>query len=142
MNMREVTESMIISSSTVEKTIHRYKKMWKKFYETNWKWRQENEENKKLAKQVKEFVATEENVDINEVRRKLERENWKAYEYWKVHWLVRKKLWYNYQKPFVRSNKQSKYAKDIMEWRLRKWLYQIAMEEWKIDAKSVQNKKI
>lgn len=138
----ETGKSMMVSTSTVMWVVKRYKEIWNKFYETNWKWRQENEKHKKLAAQTKQIIESEENVDINEVRRRLEKENWEEYGYEKIHWLIRRKLWYNYQKPFVTSNKQSKYAKEIAEWRLRKWLYQIAMEEWKIDAASVQNKKI
>lgn len=141
-NMNKVTETMLISKSTVVNAVNRYKKSWDNFYKTKWKWRQEDEYHKKLAIQAREMVEWEDNVDINEVRRKLEKMNWEEYGYEKIHWLIRRKLWYNYQKPFVTSNKQSEYAKEIAEWRLRKWLYQIAMEEWKIDAESVKNKKI
>ena len=141
-NVREVSNSMLIGYSTVVRIVNRYKELWDEFYKTSWKWRQENEKHKKLAIQAKEIVEWEDNVDINEVRRKLEKMNWEEYGYEKIHWLIRRKLWYNYQKPFVTSNKQSEHAKEIAEWRLRKWLYQIAMKEWKIDAESVKNKKI
>lgn len=141
-NVREVAESMLIWYSTVVRIVNRYKKLWNNFYKTEFRWRKENEYHKKLAAQAKEIIEWEGNVDINEVRRRLEKMNWEEYGYEKIHWLIRRKMWYNYQKPFVTSNKQSDYAKEIAEWRLRKWLYQIAMEEWKIDAESVQNKKI
>lgn len=142
MNTTEVSESMQISYQTVWEAVKGYKKKGNEFYKTNYKWRQESEKYKKLARQAKEIIEWEDNVDINEVRRKLEKKNGEEYRYDKIHWLIRRKLWYNYQKPFVTSNKQSKYAKEIIEWRLRKWLYQIAMEEWKVDAESVKNKKI
>lgn len=141
-NVDEVAEWMLVSNVTVLKAVNSYKDKGEKFYKTNYKWRQEDEYHKKLAEQAKEIIAWEDNVDINEVRRRLEKMNWEEYWYEKIHWLIRRKVWYNYQKPFVTSDKQSEYAKEIAEWRLRKWLYQIAMEEWKIDAESVQNKKI
>jgi len=141
-NMNEVTKTMLISKSTVVKVVNKYKDLWDDFYKTKWKWRQEDEKHKKLAIQAKAIIDSENNVDINEVRRKLEQKNWEEYGYEKIYWLIRRKLWYNYQKPFVTSNKQSKYAKEIVEWRLRKWLYEIALEEWEVDAESVKNKKI
>jgi len=133
---------MLVSSSTVESVIRKYKQEWDSFYKTNYKWRQENEYHKKLATQAKAIMNGKENIDINEVRRQLEKENGEEYGYEKIHRLVRRKLWYNYQKPFVTSKKQSEYAKEIAEWRLRKWLYEIGLEEWKVDAESVKNKKI
>jgi hypothetical protein len=48
---------------------------------------------------------------------------------------------YNYQKPYVTSSKQDKYAKQIAEGRLRKAIYTIAIEEKEIDADSIKNKK-
>jgi len=138
----EVSKSMLVSNVTVLKAVHGYKEKGDEFYKTHWKWRQESEKYKKLAEQAKEIIESDENVDINEVRRRLEKLNWEEYGYEKIHWLVRRKMWYNYQKPFVTSNKQSEYAKEIAEWRLRKWLYEIALEEWGVDAKSVKNKKI
>lgn len=141
-NTAKVRESMLVSNVTVLKAVNGYKEKWEDFYKTNWKWRQENEYHKKLATQAKAIIKSGENVDINEVKRKLEKMNGEEYGYEKIHWLVRRKLWYNYQKPFVTSKKQSEYAKEIAEWRMRKWLFEIGLEEWKIDAESVQNKKI
>lgn len=140
--IRKVMEHMLVSSATVESAVHWYKEKWEDFYKTNYKWRQEDKHHKKLVTQAKGIIEWEDNVDINEVRRRLEKMNWEEYGYDKIYWLVRRKMWYNYQKPFVTSNKQSDYAKEIAEWRLRKWVYQIASKEWKIDAESVQNKKI
>ena len=111
MNTTQVSESMHVSYQTVWNAVHRYKEKWNEFYKTNYKWRQENEKYKNLAAQAKEIIEWEDNVDINEVRRRLEKMNWEEYGYEKIHRLVRKKLWYNYQKPFVTSKKQSKYAK-------------------------------
>ena len=142
MGIRKVVSHMLVSSSTVESVIRKYKKEWDDFYKTNYKWRKENEKHRKLAMQAKAIIESEENVDINEVRRRLEKMNWEKYGYEKIHWLIRRKLWYNYQKPFVTSQKQSDYAKEIAEWRLRKWFYEIGMEEWKIDAESIKNKKM
>lgn len=142
MNTTEVSASMAISYQTVHDAVTGYKKKGNDFYKTNRRWRQENDQNKRLAEQIKKFIDAEENVDINEVRRYLEKENGREIDYWKVHRLVRRKLWYNYQKPFVTNNKQSEYAKEIAEWRMRKWLFEIAMAERQIDAESVQNKKI
>jgi hypothetical protein len=48
---------------------------------------------------------------------------------------------YNYQKPFVTNEKQSEYAKKIIEWRMRKAIYEVWLEEKEVDAKSVKNKK-
>lgn len=142
MSMREVVSAMLVASSTVESAVHGYAKKWDSFYKTNWKWRIESKENKKLVKQAKQYIDSKDHVDINDVRRYLERKNKTVYGYQKVHWLVRKKLLYNYQKPFVTSKKQHPYAKEIAEWRLRKAIYEVALEEWEIDGESVKNKKI
>jgi hypothetical protein len=54
---------------------------------------------------------------------------------------VRKFFKYNYQKPYVTSTKQPEFAKEIAEWRLRKAIYRVALEEWEIDAEAIKNKK-
>lgn len=141
-NIAEVRASLQVSSDTVSKTIRRYEKLWDAFYKTNRKWRIESKDNKQLANQAKRYIDKKDHVDINEVRRELSRKNKIDIPYWKAHWLVRKKLWYNYQKPFVTSKKQHPYAKEIAEWRLRKAIYEVALEEWEIDGDCVKNKKI
>jgi len=47
---------------------------------------------RELAEQAKKYISSEENLDINGLKRKLEKENGRSYEYKNIHWLVRKKL--------------------------------------------------
>lgn len=140
--MAEIVSSMLIWNGTVWRAIKRYKEKGMDFYKTAYKWRVETKRIKSLAEQAKRHIESEENLDINGLKRKLEKENGKSYKYNHIHWLVRTKLWYNYQKPFVTSHKQSSYSKEIAEWRLRKAIYKVACEERQVDAKAIKNKKI
>jgi len=144
-NMWEVSEWLWISHQTVVTTVEKYKKEWeKKFYKTKFKGRIESEKNKTIKEKIVKFIkkkqSEKEQVDINDIRTELNKD-WE-YSYNQCRWFTRRRLWLNYQKPFVTNQKQPTHAKEIAEWRLRKALYQVALEEWRVDAKCVKNKKI
>ena len=140
-SMDKIVNSMMVSKTTVSRTVKRYEQDESNFFDTNYQWRIESVSMRELAEQAKKYISSEENLDINGLKRKLEKENGRSYEYKNIHWLVRKKLWYNYQKPFVTNEKQSPHAKEMAEWRLRKAIYEVALEEREIDVECVKNKK-
>lgn len=145
MNMNQVSDSLLVWKQTVVNIVNAYKESPKSFFKTKWRWRIENEEIKKLKQQTREFIEKKQKewsqIDINDVKDELEKKNKQDFHYSKIHRLIRNRLWLNYQKPYVTSAKQNEYAKDIAEWRLRKAIYQIGLEEWEIDVESVKNKK-
>ena len=144
-NSTEVMESMLVSQQTVLTAIKRYIKDPELFYKTEYKGRIESEENKQLKKEIKEYISKEtENgnyIDINTVRKAFNKRKWESFSYRKMHWIIREQMGYNYQKPFITNEKQSDYAKEIIEWRMRKAIYEVWLEEKEIDAECVQNKK-
>jgi hypothetical protein len=84
--------------------------------------------------------AKKDEIDISDVRRELNKNGWE-FNYWTTWRLTRKQLKLNYQKPFITSDKQDEFAKQIAEGRIRKAVLQVAIEEKEIDADSVKNKK-
>jgi len=61
--------------------------------------------------------------------------------YFKVWWYLRERLWYNYQKPYIKDKRQPENAEEIAKWRLTKEIIRIWIEEKEIDAYAIKNKK-
>ncbi len=144
-NMNSVCKMLLVWNQTAMNAIHGYIDSPELFFKTQYRGRRESEEIKKIKKQTQGFIKKKQEewqpIDINDVKYYLEKQNNQEFKYANVHWLVRYRLKMNYQKPYVTSNKQSKHAKNIAEWRLRKAIYQVGCEEWEIDAESIKNKK-
>ena len=141
-NSREVSEGLWISKSTVQNAIDKYIELWiDEFYKTKHKGRPESKRSIEAKQKIKKMIKEKKGeIDINDVKRELNKD-WSEFGYRTIWWLVRKQLECNYQKPFVTNSKQSEYAKEIAEGRLRKAVIEVWIEERKVDAKSVKNKK-
>ncbi len=141
-NTVQVSEWLWISHWTVCIALNKYIKEWENdFYKTNYKWTIESEEHKKVKKEIEKMIKNSKTpMDINDIKKELNKQG-KDYDYHKVWWFIRKRLWYNYQKPYVTNRKQSDHAKEIIEGRLSKAIYGVALEEREIDADAIKNKK-
>ena len=141
-NTVQVSEWLWISHWTVCVALNKYINQWESnFYKTNYKWTIESEEHKEVKKEIEKMIKKSKNpMDINDIKKELNKQ-WKDYDYHKVRWFIRKRMNYNYQKPYVTNTKQSEHAGEIIEGRLSKAIYEIALEEREIDAEAIKNKK-
>lgn len=145
-SIEKTTEALWVSNTTVWKTINRYIENPENFYKTRYKGRIETSERKSLKKEIQEYVEKKiennENLDINEVLRTMNRKhNQEVTTYNGMRWILRRFFNYNYQKPFVTNNKQSEHAEKIIKGRLTKAILEIAISENDIDASAIKNKK-
>ncbi len=145
-NTSDTSKILWVSKYTTQKITDLYIEDKENFYKTNYKWKTETKERMKLKKEIKETVENKiennEYLDINEVLRTINKKhNETVTNYHWMRWILRKWFWYNYQKPFVRNKKKSKYAKDIIKGRLTKAIIKVWIEENDIDAVAVKNKK-
>ena len=145
-SIEETVKILSSSTKTVCETIGLYQEDQEWFFKTNYKWKIESKNRKELKLEIKEFVdkkiEKQENIDINEVLRHINRKyNQEILNYNWIWWLLRKRFKYNYQKPFVTNKKKSKHAKEIIKWRLTKTIIEIWKEEFDVDAVTIKNKK-
>jgi hypothetical protein len=143
--MNQTSKILSTSSDTVKKTISRYIENKYDFYKTNYTWRKTSEKSKKimneLNKLVEEKINKWEYVDIKDIEKEYNRKNKEKLSYFKVWWYLRERLWYNYQKPYIKDKRQPENAEEIAKWRLTKEIIRIWIEEKEIDAYAIKNKK-
>jgi len=135
-----------ISKWTVQNVTDLYIKDKENFYKTNYKWKVETEERKKLKLEVKELVEEWINknkfFDINGILRTInKRYNKEVTNYHWMRWIIREALAYNYQKPSVRNQKKPKFAEEIIKGRLTKAIIQVWLKEVDVDSFAIKNKK-
>jgi len=135
-----------VSKQTVQNTIDRYMEDEDNFYKTNYKWKIETKERKKLKLEVKELVEEwiekEKFHDINGILRTInKRYDKEVTNYHWMRWIIREALGYNYQKPFVRNKKKPEYAKEIIKGRLTKAIIKVWLNELDVDSFAIKNKK-
>lgn len=145
-NTEQTARSLGTFQSTVLRAINEYIADKEGFYKTNYKGKIPTEEMKNVVIDIKAFIdrclKEKKPIDINDVKDYINKKYNKAILSYQTCWeIVRKKLDYNYQKPYVTSKKQSEHAKEIAHGRLRKAIYQVALAEWEIDAEAIKNKK-
>jgi hypothetical protein len=145
-NTMETGRSLGTFQWTVLKVIDAYIEDKEWFYKTKYKWKKTSERNQEIKDEIKKYIEesieNEKPVDINDVRAKINKKyQEEVLDYGKCWAIVRKFFKYNYQKPYVTSKKQPEHAKEIAEWRLRKAIFKVALEEWEIDAEAIKNKK-
>ena len=143
--MRQTARILNVSTDTVEKTVNRYIKDKYNFYKTNYRWRKVSEKSKrimrKLNKLVEEKINKWEYVDIKDIEKEYNRKNEEKLSYFKIWWYLRRRLRYNYQKPYIKDKRQPEQAEEILKWRLTKEIIRIWIEEREIDAYAIKNKK-
>ncbi len=145
-NTGQTASSLGTFQSTVLRAINGYISDKENFYKTKYKGKIQTEEMKNVLKDIKTFIdkclIEKKPIDINDVKDYINKKYNKAILSYQTCWeIVRKKLNYNYQKPYVTSKKQPEHAKEIAHGRLRKAIYQVALAEWEIDAEAIKNKK-
>ncbi len=151
-NSSRTSEILWVSKWTVQNVITKYVNDPKWFYKTNYKGKIETEERKELKKKTKDLVETmlskEENPDINKILREINRiysKKNKGEPIINYHWMrriLRKYFKYNYQKPFVKNNKQPENAEEIVKERLTEAIIEIQVEEnFDVDTVAIKNKK-
>lgn len=145
-NTEQTAKSLWTYQSTVLNAINGYIKDKENFYKTKHKGKTPSKEMSNVVSDIKEYIdkAIEEvkPVDINDVKNYINKKyNKDVLGYETCRAIIRKRLGYNYQKPYVTSRKQPEYAKEIAYGRIRKAIYKVALEEWEIDAEAIKNKK-
>lgn len=145
-NTEETGRSLWTFQSTVIRVIDQYIADREGFYKTKYKWKKTSERNKTLKEDIQKYIENGINnnkpIDINDVRNAMNKRYWETViDYGKCWVIIRKHFKYNYQKPYVTSRNQPKHAQAITEWRLRKAIFRVALEEWEIDAEAIKNKK-
>ncbi len=145
-NTEETWRSLGTFQSTVVRVINQYIENKEWFYKTKYKWKKTSDKNKEIKEEIKKYIEDciekEEPVDINDVRNEINKKyKEEVLDYGKCWAIVRRFFKYNYQKPYVTSRKQPEHAKEIAEWRLRKAIFRVAVEEREIDAEAIKNKK-
>ena len=144
-NTDKVVKNLWVSKWTVLNTIHAYIKDKENFYKTNFTWKRASNKSKKIKERIKDIIEDKLNkwelVDIKDVEEEYNKKSEEKLEYHQVWWYIRKVLWYNYQKPEVKDKRQDEHAKEIFKWRLTKAIIEIWIEEKKIDAYAIKNKK-
>jgi hypothetical protein len=145
-NTAETYASLWTFQSTVVKVIQQYVEDKDWFYKTKYKWKKTSEKNQKLKEDIKRYIEkwieASNPIDINDVRKAMNKKYGEdVINYVQCRSIIRQHFKYNYQKPYVTSRKQPEHAKDIAEWRLRKAIFRIGIEEKKIDAQAIKNKK-
>ena len=151
-NSERTSEILWVSKSTVQTTINRYINDPKFFYKTKYKGKIETNDRKELKRETKKIVESmidkAENPDINKIVRAINRK-YKKKNKWEpiinyhwMRWILRKNFKYNYQKPFVKNNKQPENAEDIVKERLTESIIEIQVEEnIDVDNVAIKNKK-
>lgn len=145
-NTEETRILLWMSQWTILKIINAYMTDKELFYKTHYKWKKTSERNQEIKDEIKKYIdesiENERPIDINDVRIKINKKyKEEVLDYGKCWVIVRRFFKYNYQKPYVTNKKQPEYAKEIAEWRLRKAIFKVVLEEWEIDAESIKNKK-
>jgi len=145
-NTEQTAKSLWTYQSTVLNAINGYIKDKESFYKTKHKGKVPSEEMSNVVTDIKKYIdkaIDEKNpVDINDVKNYINKKyNKDILRYETCRAIVRKRLGYNYQKPYVTSRKQPEHAKEIAHGRIKKAIYQVALKEWKVDAEAIKNKK-
>jgi len=145
-NTDEVVKMIMVSKWTVMNTINKYIKDPKNFYKTSFTGKKRTNKSSKVIKKIEKIIEKKEKnkeyMDISDIlyeyNRSTKEEKITYYKCWEI---IRRILWYNYQKPYIEDTRQSEYAKEILSWRLRKAITKIWIEERLIDADDIKNKK-
>ena len=144
-NTKEVGKNLSVSEWTVCNTLKAYKEDKDNFYKTRFTGRRpskkSNEIKGKIEKIIEDKINKWEMIDLKDIEEEYNRKEKDKVTYKQIWWYVRKRLWYNYQKPYVRDKRKSEYAEKIVKWRLTREIIKIWIEENKIDAESIKNKK-
>jgi len=145
-NTDEVVKMMVVGKSTVMNSINRYIKDPKWFYKTKFTGKRRTKESRKMINKIDKIIKKKEKnkeyMDISDILEVYNRSSkCKEITYNKCWGIIRRVLRYNYQKPYIEDTRQSKYAKEILSWRLRKAITKIGIEERLIDADDIKNKK-
>lgn len=145
-NMEETCSALQTSFWTVSTTMRAYKKDKVSFYKTAFKGRMLSKEKIELKNEVEKMIieaeTKQENIDIQDVRRIINKKYKKEILTYHQAWsLVRMRLRSNYQKPYVKSHKQPENAEDILKERFTEALIKIGLEEKLIDGRDIKNKK-
>jgi len=144
-NTKQVSDTLKVSNQTVINTINKYIKNKEDFYKTSFTGRKISKKSENIRKKLELIVEEKLNkweiIDIKDVADIYNRKEEDKLEYYKVWWYLRKVIWYNYQKPYVKDKRQSEHAEEILRWRLTKAIIEIWKEEREIDAYAIKNKK-
>lgn len=145
-NTDDVVKMMVVGKSTVLNAINAYIEDPKSFYKTKFTWRRRtkksNEVINKIDKIIKKKEEKGEYMDINDILYTYNMSSkGKEITYKKCWKTIRQILWYNYQKPYIRDTRQSEYAEEILNGRIRKAITNVWIKEKMIDADDIKNKK-
>lgn len=134
---------------TIEKAIKWYKEDPENFYKTKYPWRQKSNEWKEIEDKINRIIEEREKkwlaTDIETVREIFNRryKNIKILNYSQARYVVRQKLNFSYQKPYITDSRKPDNAEEILKERIEEGFEKVdELEKQRLKDKWLQNKKM
>lgn len=146
-NVVEVQNTLWVSWYTVIQTINRYIEDQDNFYKTKYPWRPKSNEWKTIEERINKIIVDAyekwEYLDIHWIQERYNKKYKKSkiLNYRQTWTVVRERLKYKYQKPYIVDKRKPENAEKIVKERIREAIEKVAKKEW-IEVKRLKNKKI
>ena len=144
----EIIKTWIARWEAISNTIKRYLKDPVNFYKTVYKWKIQTNEWKETEDKIEKIITEKQKewklVDIKEVQEEYNKKNKnsKILDYHQVWYIIRQRLKYKYQKPYIKDSRRPENAEEVLELRIKEWLGKVEeLEKTRLKDSRLQNKK-
>ena len=143
----EIVKLWLWDNKTISKVIKSYIEDPENFYKTNYKWKIQTNNRKKVEEDLNKIIIQYEKegklldiISLQEIYNKWKKEK-KILNYNQVRIIVRRRLKLKYQKPYIKDSRKPKDAEEQLTNNIRITMWEIAEKEWFEDSR-LKNKKI
>lgn len=140
----EIEKAWLWTDTVMSNIIKKYKINQTTFYKTNYNWKPISQERQIIYDRVREIIDNWlekwDLLDLEEVQRRYNNKYWKHHRIsYKQTWdIVRDRLKYKYQKPYIIDKRKPENADQILKERFEEAINEIAEQEW---IENCENKK-
>ena len=145
----DIVKAGIAAKEAIARAINKYMEDPENFYKTNFKWKTKSKEWEEIENRINKIIIEAEKnweyLDIIRIQEIYNRKykNSKILNYKQTWTVVRQRLKFNYQKPYIIDKRKPENAEDIVKERLDEAVNKVLEKEWMHEwAKSKKKAKL